>query len=308
MMLSLFLLLASPASAGSGPWTLSGGDVSAYVGTEYERFGHLASSTGSYAPEVVPVDNGVETVGAQLIVGYGVRDRIDVELQIPYLQVAANRDDGPLCTTIGLDGCDSTRGFGALTAVVKGLVVDELAGPPVSVAVGAELRLGLNTAATRARVTNLGEGTTDVGPFVAIGRSGALGKGYWSGYLTGGWRYRFPNTEVGDRPVPGSEIHADLEWLGGARPWWSIGPAVSLLWRPEGVDIEALDFGDTDRFGELRVFNLLAGGKLIIRSSQHTSLALGVLGTTYAVNNPTDKIIVSAGLSGQLPTRRRERE
>lgn len=303
----LYALAALPtALAGTGPWTLPEGDLSAYGGAEYQRIGRLANSTGSYSDEVVDVDEGLEKAGAQLVLGYGVRERVDVELQVPYYQVTANRQDGPLCTTLGLEACVPTSGLGIVTTRVKGLLADELVGSPLSVSTGVQLRLGQATAATRARLTNLGEGTTDVGPFASLGRSGALGQGYWSGYVEGGWRYRFPNTDMGGAPVPGSEVHADAEWLGGLHSWWAIGPSVSFLWRPEGVDIEALDAADVDRFGELRVVNLRAGAKLIVRSSRRTSLVLGALGTAYAVNNPSDVLILTAGLAGQLSTLREE--
>ncbi|MDP2305191.1 MAG: hypothetical protein Q8P18_04110 [Pseudomonadota bacterium] len=303
-MLLALLFSAPEASAGTGPWTLPEGDLSVYAGAEYERIGHLATSAGSWTPgAVIEVDEGLEKAGAQLVVGYGVRDRVDVELSVPYLYVAANRTDGPLCSTIGLRGCDTTQGIGVIGLRVKGLVIDELIGAPLSVAIGGELRIGQHTSDTRARVTNLGEGTTDVGGFASVGRSGALGQGYWSSYLEAGGVYRFPNTDAGGEPVPGSEMHVDLEWLGGARPAWAIGPAVALFWRPGGVDFEEIDAADPDRFGSLNVLNLRAGGKLIVRSSRRTSLAVAVFGTAFAKNNPADQVIVTAGLSGQLATR-----
>lgn len=300
------LILVSAALAGTGPWTLPEGDVSLYAGVDYQRITRLATSTGSWSEDVQDVDEGIEKAGAQLIVAYGVRERVEVELSIPYYVVTANRTDGPLCTTIGLRGCDTTQGLGIIGARVKALALDELRGSPISLSVGADLRLGQFTNATRARVTNLGEGTTDLGGVVDVGRSGGLGDGYWSAYLEVGGRYRFPNTDAGGTPVPGAELHADLEWLGGLQPAWAIGPAVSMLWRPVGDDIETLNATDPDRFGALRVLNVHAGGKLIVRSSARTSLALAVFGTPYAVNNPADQIIVTAGVSGQLSPARRE--
>lgn len=299
----MFLTLCTLAAAGTGPWTLPEGDLSVYAGAEYQRISRLANSLGSGSEQVIDVDEGLEKSGATVVLSYGLRDRIEVELQAPYTVVSANRTDGPLCSTLGLAACKTTQGLGIVTARVKGLVADELLGAPLSLAVAAELRLGQATAATRARVTNLGEGTTDLGGMVEAGRSGGLGAGYWSSYLEVGGRYRFPNTDTGGQPVPGSELHAELEWLGGAQAWWALGPAASLLWRPAGVDIEALDAGDPDRFASLRVFNLRAGGKLILRSSARTSLALAAFGTAYARNNPADQVLVTAGISGQIGTR-----
>lgn len=303
-MLLTALLASLPVLAGTGPWTLPEGDVSLYVGGEYQRIGRLATSAGSWDPNgVIDVDEGLEKAGGQLIVGYGVRDRVDVELQVPYYYVAANRTDGALCSTIGLRGCATTQGLGAITLRGKGLLLDELVGAPLSLALGADVRIGQQTSDTRARVTNLGEGTTDLGAYTALGRSGALGQGYWSAYLEVGGHYRFPNTDAGGEPVPGSELHADLEWLGGARPAWAVGPAITMLWRPQGGDVEGIDYSDPDRFAALNVLNVRAGGKLIVRSSARTSLSVAVFGTAYAKNNPADQVVVTAGLSGQLATR-----
>jgi hypothetical protein len=141
---------------------------------------------------------------------------------------------------------------------------------------------------------------------MAVGRSGGLGNGYWSGFLEAGGRYRFPNTDAGGKPVPGSEFHGDLEWLGGLATWYAVGPAVTVLWRPEGVDFEQFDPSDPDRFATLRVLNVRAGGKLIFRSSARTSLVVAAFGTLYAENNPADATLVTAGLAGQLPTRARK--
>lgn len=297
----MLLFLQTLAVAGSGPWVLSEGDLGVYLGTGYERIGHLANSKGSFSDEVAPVDNGLEKLGFQGIVSYGIHNRIDLELDVPWAYNAANRQDGALCTSVGLGACDTTSGVGVITGKAKALLMDELTGAPLSISLAGELRYGGLTNDTRQRLTNLGEGTTDIGPQVAIGRGGGLGRGYWNGYLQAGWRYRFPNTQVDDTPIPGSEVTADLEVLAGTARWWSFGVTSDLLWRPQGRDVETTDFGDPDRFGALRVFNLRAGGKLILRSSERVSFVLAGLGTLYAVNNPSDAMLITAGLGIQFP-------
>lgn len=291
----MLLALCLPALAGSGPWTVSEGDLAAYLGAEYQRFSKLATSVGSYGGEPLVVDEGIERTGTQLILGYGVRERVDLELRIPLSRVDANRI-GELCTGVGLEACKTTAGVGIIDLRGKLLVVDELSGAPLSLALTPELRLGQLTHATRERITNLGEGTTDLGLNLALGRAGGLGAGFWAGYLEAGGRYRFPNVDA----APGSELLSEGELLfGGAS--WMIGPAYTLLWRPSGVDVEGTDFTDQDRFARLRVANVRAGGKLIVRSDRRVSLSLSGYGTVYAWNNPSDVFIVSAGLSFQSP-------
>lgn len=302
MLLLLTILLSSIAQAGSGPWVLSEGDASFYGGTEFQRLTKLALSSGSGADDVLDVDDGLETFGVVGIVSYGLRDRFEVEAVIPWYRVEANTP-GAVCGALGLGACDTTESLGNLTGRVKALVADELAGSPVSAAVGAEVRYGTFTADTRQRITNVGEGTTDLGAFASLGRSGGLSEGFWSAWLEGGYRYRFPNREfaaVG--AVPGSEISGEAELLAGPRRWWSIGPSASFLWRPSGFSVEEILANPNvatspDRWGSLAVTSLRVGGKLIVRSSERVDLVAGVLTTAHAVNNPSDVLSVSLGVS-----------
>jgi hypothetical protein len=304
--LGLFLV-AGVAQAGSGPWVISEGDASVYIGAEVQRLTRLATGDGAWFGEgqgkgpdggVIDVDSGIESTFVKFIPTFGLRDRVELELDLPWARVEANRVDGPVCTALPLQPCATTEGIGVVGGRVKALLLDELSGSPVSVAAGGALRVGTFTNDTRARITNLGEGTTDLGPFLAVGRSGGLSEGYWSAWVEGAWRHRFANTEAPDgTPVPGDEFQVDGELLAGARPWWSAGPAVTWYARPDGVDFGAGDLADIDRFGALRVANVRAGGKLILRSSGTTSFVLSALGTVYARNNPADLFAIGAGVS-----------
>lgn len=297
----MLILLSLPALAGSGPWTVSSGDLSAYLGSSYEHFSKLATSTGKYGEGVIDVDEGVGKTSGQLILDYGLRDRIDVQLSLPYTHAEATREDGALCGAIGLDGCKKTDGVGVVSVSGKALLLDELAGSPISLSVAPDLRFGQLSASKRARVTNLGEGTTDLGLTLAIGRAGAIGPAIFSGYVSGGARYRFPNVDG----KPGAEGYADAELLvGGAA--WSIGPSFTMLSRPEGYDVEDIDFADVDRFSRLSILNVRGGGKLIVRSDERVSFVLAGFGTIYAVNNPSDTVYVTAGVSVQTPLKAKE--
>ena len=93
-----------------------------------------------------------------------------------------------------LDACETTNGFAPIGVRAKMNVVDQSYGPPVSAAFGLELRHGDHTADSRARLTNLGEGTFDAGLFASVGRSGGLpGSGYYYTDLDVLGRYRAPN-------------------------------------------------------------------------------------------------------------------
>jgi hypothetical protein len=302
MLSTLLLALTTAATAGSGPWVIGTGQSSLYMGAETQRLTQLALSTGSYATEdVVDVGSGLSTIGAQAIVTYGLLPRLEIEGLLPVYRVRANRTDAELCDALGLDACKATSGVGVMRIRAKGMVLDELYGPPFSLAIGPELRLGELTAPERARLTNLGEGTTDVGAFVSIGRTGLLGgSGAWSAFAEGGWRYRFPNTELEpDLPVPGSEFFSDIEAFFGPNLTWAVGPSVTAYIRPDGVDFEEVDMADQDRFSALRVLAIQAGGKVLVRSGSRVTLSAGALRTVYAENNPSDVLSISVGLTIQ---------
>lgn len=310
-MLGLGLLATPAAQAGTGPWILGKGDAQVYVGLDAQRFTRLAVGSGSYTDDVIDVDQGVQSFGAKGIFSIGVAPRFQVEAEVPY-QVAFTPSQGGVCELLALGACNRTAGIGIITLRNRVLVLDEIAGNPVSISLGLDARFGQLTQAERERITNLGEGTFDIQPVFSLGRIGALGMkgGSYSTALDLGWRYRVPmRTDFGDgsRVVPGWEVVANHETLFSPVPAVAFGPAVDLLWRPNGVDFSETDLTDVDRFGALRILALSAGGKVLIRGSSRVTVALSAFHTVYAINNPSDVFTVSAGVSiGDLFRRRRQ--
>ena len=88
---SIPLLLFSTAVAGSGPWTISEGDTSVYLGVESQRLERLTQSSGAGGDDVLDVDDGLETTGFKAVVTHGVREDIEVELDVGWFRVEANR-------------------------------------------------------------------------------------------------------------------------------------------------------------------------------------------------------------------------
>lgn len=294
------------AFAGSGPWVVGEGGFTLYVGTGVQRLSRLAIQVDGER-DVIDVGEGISSFALKGIATIGFGSRVDLQVQIPWYRVQANREDHPLCPTLGLDACETTQGVGVIESRIKGLLVDEFFGAPLSLAVGAELRSGELTAGTRERVTGLGEGTFDAGGFVDLGRTGGLGKGYWSGWIEGLYRYRVPTTNsfpqnTGKSSVPGSEIQTAAELILGPTTSFGFGPSAGLLWRPSGYDWGTVDLTDVDRFGALRILTVRAGGTLLFRT-RSVATALSLQRVVYAVNNPTDTFNVSLGVQfdGRLP-------
>lgn len=301
------MFVAATATAGSGPWVVGDGRASVYLGVEAQRLSKLAQTLGEER-EVIDVGEGIAKFGVRGIATVGLGRRLELEASLPWYRVQANRPDAALCGALGLGACETTQGVGIIEARGKGVVLDEYFGAPFSLALGAQLRIGDLTAATRERVTNLGEGSLDAGPFLSLGRTGALGEGgYWSAFLEGGFRYRSPVTDDypgnGGDGVPGSEIYGSAQVLVAPDARFSIGPTAFLLDRPFGLDFDEVDLTDPDRFGALRVMQASAGLTTVVRARSDVCVALSALRTVAATNNPTDTWVVSLGVQvdGNLP-------
>lgn len=292
-------LWTQPVHAGSGPWALGHTDYSLYLGAEAQRFDTLAISSGSGADGAIDVAGGVATVGLKGILSYGLLPRLEAEALVPWYRVHQNRPGESPCPDLGAGTCATTSGLGIVRLRVKGVVLDEILGAPLSLAVGPELRLGQHTAAERRRITNLGEGTLDAGGFLSVGRTGTLGAGYWAGYLEGVGRYRTPNTSLSGSRVPGPEAGLEAEALFAPSYDVAVGPSLSWGSRLGGVDFEEADLADRDRFSSLRYTAVQGGAKVVVRSGEELTLSGGVLRTLWAVNNPSDVWTVSVGVSAR---------
>ena len=306
------LLLLSEVLAGSGPWVIGTGSRDAFFAVESQRLTRLAIQTAKDEETVIDVGEGLSTFGAKGILTYGLRPGFDLSVTVPWYRVIANRTDAQVCTDLGMSACQTTQGVGILSVNAKALIIDELYGAPLSLSLGGEARYGSFTAPARERITNIGEGTFDLGPALAIGRSMGLGKqgGYLSMWMDGGYRFRFSNTDSypsTSTGVPGGEVYGDASMLIAAIPWLALGPTVTGLWRPAGLDWYQLDLSDVDRFSALRIYNVRVGGNVVIRTAElpdaatPLSLTVGALRTVAALNNPTDATIVSIGLSVNQP-------
>jgi hypothetical protein len=293
--------LAAVAWGGAGPWVPGSGSGSLYLGADVQQYRKLAT-TRSGQRQSSEIGEGINQFSLAGIVSYGVAPRAEVEVVVPVHFTHADREDADLCDALGEGACDETRSVGTIQSHLKVLITDELAGAPLSVSVAGVVRFGALVAQYRDRLTNVGEGTLDGGAKLSLGKSGALGEGYWSTSMDMTGLYRVPNTQRyplqrGDRSVPGSELHVALDSFFAPKRVVAIGPSANLLWRPSGVDFEDIDRADVDRFGALRVMQLNVGAKLVFRDTHDNAFVVGAFRTAYAVNNPSDQIGLSVGIS-----------
>jgi len=299
-------LLTAPAQAGSGPWTLNAGEQNLYIGADFYRFDRIARGPGD--TEDFPV--GVSAGSLTGVWTLGMATNVEAEFRGSFEGVRATRPGSDFCSEgdIPKDWCKPTSNVGDLAATVKWRILDELYFSPVSISISAAVRSGETYANTRRRLTTLGDGTTDAGAILSIGRTATLGRGWYQVSGAVAYWYRFPNiraslSETGK--VPADDLEFELEALVSPHPTFGFGPVVAGYQRLGGIDLaDTTDFLDDDVWNRLRGRQIKVGAKVGIFSSDGgPTVSLAVLRTVHAVNNPADTLAISVGVGWFLPAK-----
>lgn len=300
--LGLLIAVAPAAQAGSGPWTLSQDDRSVYLGTSYTRWSRLVGGKGTFVGDPSEVGTAVTRtdMGGQLT--YGLLPGSEFEIGIAYAWSGVSRFDATPCNTLPDGPCATVTGLAPPSARLKILLLDEFAGRPLSVAFGPTFRFGDFTRPDRHRITAIGDGQTDLGAFLSVGRTGGIGTTSFAGFVEGGYRHRLAVGTIEGNKAPGDEWTAALDALVQPRNELAVGLSVDLLVRPAGVDLADMDADDPDRFTSLSVTSLKAGPKLIVKSIDNTSFVVSSLFSVYARNNPLDAWTLGVGVGRYQPS------
>ncbi len=303
-MLSLGLLslaglsLSGPAHAGIGPWVLSPGDLSAYAGSRYERYTTMAHDDGATTPII---GEGVVDLGAVVVLGAGLVPGVEGELLVPWVTSRVLQPQSERCDNLSLEGCKPSAGIDVIRARLKVALMDEWYGAPFSLTSGLELRYGEMGAQTRARLTSLGDGTSDVGGYLALGRAAEMGSRSIDSAMEIGARYRFPNGTQSGYAIPGSELFACVEILPALSSVLHLGVTADALVRPGGLALEEIDYDSVDRYASLAARTVRVGGKALLQVNTSWSVIFSGGRTVYARNNPVDALDLGFGLSWYRP-------
>jgi hypothetical protein len=289
-------MLSSTARAGDGPWTLNPGDDSLYLGVAWFRYGTFDAGGGTEQE----LGEGISAFSAHAVWTAGLADGLEFELVVPWETARVNDPTMAQCVDAG-DFCKTTSGLGDVGAALKLRLLDELYGSPVTIAAAAGARTGEAYAAHRDRLTTLGDGTTDFGAGLSLGRTDVVGaRGWYRAGLWGWYWRRMPNTHVDGAKVPADEVSYTAEATISLHPRFGIGPALQGFQRLGGVDLTETRPA-SDPWGALLAAQVQAGAKFGVYTEDGMSLSVGVLRTIYARNNPTDTTVVSVGLGWFWP-------
>ncbi len=303
------LLVGGAARAGSGPWTLSQDDRSLYVGADYGRWSRFAGGEGSRLGEPNEIGTAVTRTDLLIDITYGLLPGAEIELAAAYAWSGVSRLDVQPCDTLPLGACRDVSGLAPVNARLKVRLLDEFGGAPLTVALGPSFRFADWTRGDRQRITALGDGQTDLAAFASAGRSGGLGQTWsYAGYLEASYRHRLKIGEVDSVAIPGDEGLLTVEALVYPRHALALGLAAELLHRPAGVDYEATDLNDPDRFTSLSVTALKVGPRLLLRSVDDISVSASAMLSVYARNNPIDQVVFGVGIGHYTPSPARSEE
>lgn len=285
----LWWLAVATALAGDGPWTLGPREDNLFLGVDYYQYSLFEGGSGGE----LQVPSALTATALTGVWTTGLRHGVEAELKIPFERVRAQDPEG--CEAIApVQGwCRTSAGIGDLGAQLKVRLLDELYGPPFTVSASAGLRSGEAYADRRGRLTTLGDGQTDVGGGLSLGRTDVLGRGWYRVGLDAWYWYRFPV----EGALLKDEVTASFAGMLSVWPSFAVGPAVHGFWRLGGVDVAASDPSSPDRWATLAARQVQAGAKIgVYAVPGGPTFSLTLLRTVAARNNPTDTVVVSAGL------------
>jgi hypothetical protein len=262
------------------PWTLQRGETSVWLTGELVRWSELRGMDS----EEIELGARIWRLGSALTVTRGLLTAWELEGSAGFASSWVSDPAAPGCAALGPGACEPTRALTPIELKLQNKLADGLAW-------GTTLRMGQASARDRDKLTGIGEGTTDLAAYFTGGRQGALGAA----------SYRASSSLLGRlRPGLGSEA---LSWEvdGGARAELGLGALtcagqLDLLHRA-GLPLSELDPDSADRFADLGVTALDAGGQLLVRAG-HVSLGLTVMSSVLVRDNPSDRLYIGAGVGG----------
>lgn len=288
------VLLPGVSRAGNGPWTLSSGDHSVYAGGDWSRWTTYAAD-GDAGREL---EGGVSRSSFLGVWSVGIREGVELELRVPYHTVRVDSLDAPICG-VGPEMCATSKGVGRIGGTAKFRLVDEVFRPPLSVALVVGVETGEHTARYRGRITNLGEGQSDVLAGISAGRTASVGSsgGWYRAHLTLLYALRAGLEGTGFSALPGDELRGEAAAMVSPAGRIGLGLTVGGYQRLGGKELADISPGEPNAWAELAAAQYRAGAKLMVQGQgQLPSLTMGLARAVFAQNNPSDELFVSFGL------------
>lgn len=294
------LLWAVTAWAGPGPWILEPGEHDVYLGAETGRFRRVGTSGG-------PIKLGTALHTAQLsgVWTVGLAKAVDLQVLVPVEAAWVADPDAGFCVSDRPEAwCAPTSGLGDVAARLQLRLLDERSYRPVTVSLRASARTGAAYAGRRTRFTTLGDGQTDLGAGLAIGRGGSRGDHWYRVAAAGQYWLRLGVGQIDGRKVPADEIGFGTDLMASPVRWIGLGAAVSGFHRLRGLPLAQADIDGPLNWVSLAATHVRAGPQVALYTESRWTVFSTVQVSVYARNTPSDGVSVTIGVGRSF--RRRE--
>ena len=270
------LLTGMTATAG----TLPKGAHNVYSEVSY---GTWSSFESKGTEKSLPQDAVVTQILSKTHYTYGIHERFDLSITIPVLSVSVSELSGNLFET--------TTGLGQ-TGIGSNIGLFQQNNLSVTGTVG--LYTGAFHAESRGRLTNIGDGSTQLRGGVAASQLWDVNSGYLNINAKGGYIFKIPSTLDFDQKYPADDITYGLS-VGGGYKGYSASVFVDGFQRLNGVDYPATSVDSIEGFTALKASQLKVGLSDSIAVKDWT-LSGYVASSVLATNNPMDELIGGIGI------------
>jgi len=292
-----FIASVLSSFASEGPWTARAGTHNLYAGIYVEEF-QCFESEGKSDPKCssgIPIPSPVRQVGLKVFYRYGLDSNWDVAFAAPFARSSVVGGSQKTTTGIGLFESRVRRRLGSTGGV------------DWSTSFG--LRSGQLHKESRNRLTNLGEGTTDLFSTISLGSTGLLGPRFFTTSMDITYYYRFP-LQVSDKvgKIPADEVRASAIFDYATTSRFGVGVAVDGFHRLDGEVLNGQklteSYGD-DRWAALQASQVKAGGRIMLYPyGAMPYIQLSVQRVVWAKNNPTDAMFVEVAMGTDIGGRK----
>ncbi|GEM_PF-2348830 len=282
------LCLSGQALATEGPWTTPAGQHATYTGVGIDHFRSFTDGDGG----TQDAPSGVTRFGAKQLWAAGLTDRFDVGVEVPYVFVVA---DDPAVRS--QSAFATTSDFSEIRVRLRYLALTETWRRP-AVALRGSGRSGFAHSDSRHRITNAGEGTTDLGVGLSAGKIGLVGPGFLTVSADVDFWYRIALDRVDGQKIPANEARAALMVQYAPHRRFGLSVVADGFHRFGGYDLGSLSGVDADhQWAALDAAQLKVGGKLMhFAHGRIPNLTLSAYRAVLARNNPNDTWLVELGV------------
>ena len=276
----MWILLAAITGMTATAGTLPKGAHNVYSGVSYGTWSSFESKGNEKS---LPQDAVVTQVLSQTHYTYGIHERFDVSITVPVSSVSVSELSGNMFET--------TTGLGQ-TGIGSSIGLFEQNSLQVTGAVG--VYTGAFHAENRGRLTNIGDGSTQVRAGISVSQLWEVNSGYVNINARSGYIFKIPSTLDFDPKYPADDVTYGLS-VGGGYKGYSASVFLDGFQRLNGVDYPAASVASMEGFTALKASQIKVGLSDSLTINEWT-LSGYVASSVMARNNPMDELIGGIGI------------